>query len=240
MRTQPIPTLAAAGLLAALALPGAAWADPAPPPDMQIGGTRDCRLDGAGEHTYRIVLARNQDYAIAGAHEDGPDVIYTLRDAGGTPLATFGHDAGEMFEGRSFRAPYAGAYFIDVAASGPADLWPRWCAVSVEPDQLANRTTHGALPVGLTRPTKSFDYDGDRDWFATSLTKGRRYLARLIGPGFLDIRDAQGRVIASAYAFTATNETDLPFTAPRSGAYFVEAIDQSGDQAGYSIGLAPR
>jgi imidazole glycerol phosphate synthase subunit HisF len=46
--------------------------------------------------------------------------------------------------------------------------------------------------------------------------------------------------VASAYAFTGTNQTDLPFTAPGSGVFFVEAIDQDGDQAGYSISLTRR
>src|SRR4051794_11609583 len=125
MRTQPIPTLATAAVLATLALPCAARA--------ATVGTIPVGRDGvtgtfqtAGEtQTWTVQLLAGRDYALGVDSQDISDFPAEVAAAGGAVLcaAQGGEQGGPRLRGgRSFRAPYAGLY-TPTATAAPGHLY---------------------------------------------------------------------------------------------------------------------
>lgn len=103
-----------------------------------------------------------------------------------------------------------------------------------------NLSTSHVLNRGAT-VSSQIDVAGDTDWFRVSMSAGLTYgfqvLSATTNPlqwGDLQLRDAQGNVVASFNSSSGATNT-LAFTAASSGTYFVSVGENNGDTGGYTL-----
>jgi hypothetical protein len=233
--------LAAAALLA----PGMATADGAAPFAPGPDGVKVAFTE-PGTRTLTIRLDAGRDYAVATI--GGGDGRVVVRDAGGRTLAVAPISGSDTF-GASFHAPYSGAYFVDVTDQSVPAGTTDYEFVAIDRDCAAGQHTRCALPAGSTSTVEGFNYEDDKDWWATSLRGGRTYDAHLELAGhqgefvFLRVLDARRHAIVPwACTDDTTNGTcDLTFRAPRDGTYYILAAwGGAPSPSPYSISLTAR
>jgi hypothetical protein len=213
MRTRTIPTLATAGLLAMLALPGAAVAagtPPLPPGQVRLAAGRDYMLIAEGD-------------VRAGA----PGSV-TLTDPGGSVVAS-ATSAPDTLDGTEFRARESAVYTIHVASGSGG----------VAPDCRGDASTLCHVAIHHTKQG-GFQAGFDSDWYKVHLLAGRAYgIAFTVdGAAVVGVRDDRGRSLASEDAHPGSQT--LTFMPRVSGDYFIEVgvPDDSGDLASaYTLAL---
>jgi hypothetical protein len=214
MRTQPIPTLATAGLLALLALPGAAVADDGPVPVT----------DQARAH-----LKAGHDYAL-GIQSRGTGTVQLVAP-GGRVLVSRTEDTGFYEDQVEFRAPYTATYTI--RASEGTRGW-------VDPDCAGGTRSYCHLAQNHERGGL-FSSGNDADWFATKLAAGRRYTLSYASPrgevpATLSFNDTAGRSLARQQV--SSRGGTLSFVPRKTGTYFLGVSNDDGDfGGGYTIAL---
>ena len=134
-----------------------------------------------------------------------------------------------------YSAADSGWYYLDVGASGNASKGTYVIRGSTLNDDYSNdRLTTGNLQVGQT--IKGLvTYVGDTDWFSMGLSKGTTYVINLVGDKsdgaqldplndpLMQIRDAQGNVLARFDDFNGSLDARAYFSPTASGKYYLEA-----------------
>lgn len=134
-----------------------------------------------------------------------------------------------------YSAVDSGWYYLDVGASGNASKGTYVLKGSTLNDDFSNdRLTTGSLSVGQT-VHGLITYVGDVDWFSMGLSKGNTYVINLVGDKsdgaqldplndpLMQIRDAQGNVVARFDDFNGTLDARAYFSPTANGLYYLEA-----------------
>jgi len=140
--------------------------------------------------------------------------------------------SGDVFiEARGYADAYVGDYVLTVTAErAPTD------AISAE------RNTRGRINIDGNLQ-QSIDFDGDRDWYRVRLSEGQSYRFTLRSDGESALSDPYLRLYGPAGQEVAADDDGgdglnsyLEYTAPATGAYYVEAsaFADSGT-GGYSL-----
>jgi len=245
MRTQPIPTLALTGLLATLALPDTAnaTAKQLAANGLRVGGSVNGTFTAAGTQTWRLYLKDGKDYAVSGTGDCVSSVA--VRAAGGRTLATFGfsnEDDPDGSEGVTLRAPYTGLYTVEVSVA--PDRFPA-CApqgrygLSASRDCAGDASTRCGIVTGQTFQNLHLDYQGDADWFRTTLAAGHAYAATFAAQDCNEfaVLDAHGRPVARDDCTVGHASGVLTFTAPVSGTYYLAVRAFVDPPEPYSLSL---
>lgn len=201
------------------------------------GGARDYSGGADGVTTYFGVDAA---HVTSFAYHNS---VNALGVSDGMDLADWAHAPGDAFGGGGPAAPGSlsatDVEVVDVLG---------WNATPFTPggDDYANGLTDASHPFGAVAPGQRaigiLQQAGDHDWFQVSLQAGQTYafqLAGVTGTGspalggpLLQIHDAAGAVVLSdTVAPLQANRSELVFTAPTSGTYY---LDAGGDLDGYA------
>lgn len=178
-------------------------------------------------------------FEVRGATTDqliGGDV--QLRDANGNVLDQLTTYSGTIF-GLQHNATATGQYFLSVNDSGgdTGGYTIDW----ITTDTIKNTITTAATLGRDASVSSSVDVAGDADWFMVTMKAGETYafqvLAGTTNPlqwGDLQLRDAQGNVLASFASYSGSPNT-LAYTAGTTGTYFVTVHDTGSDTGGYTL-----
>ena len=187
------------------------------------------------------------------------DPLVAVYDANGVQLDR-NDDGGEGLNSQlAFTAPEAGTYYVGAGAFGSAtgsyrlsaaaqgdiaDAAPAQApATPTADDHPASTATGGRLTVGGS-VTGNLEGDGDEDWFAIDLSQGQRVIFDLEGnptgqgtlsDPYLTIYDAAGNEIDRNDDGGDGLNSQLDFTAPSAGTYYVEARGFAGNSGTYRL-----
>ena len=132
--------------------------------------------------TYRFDLEGKE--SNAGTLPD--PYLHGIHDQGGSPVSGLVTDDSLFHSARSktnfsrgyFTPPQNGTYYLAIRGGEPGevDTGSYWAWVlDWGPDQRADTLTNGTVTVGGTA-TGKLSYNGDRDWFAVTLTANTEYV----------------------------------------------------------------
>ena len=193
---------------------------------------------------YKVALKKGQDYALWGYRSGdegdtgGPTV--TVYAPSGKRLQSFSISPNFFPQGREFRAPAAGTYYLKVAATGQASQpFPLTYFVGVSFDCRQGLTTRCTLSVGQ-KPTGHYNFYLDNDWRKITAQAGKRYTLLLGAPGGLaasaEVIDRTGKIVGQC----GTNAPLGPctsFKAAYSGPYYVDVSYSDEESGPYQVGL---
>jgi Ca2+-binding RTX toxin-like protein len=217
------------GRLASLGLQGdSRWA----PLDLfrfTASGQRDYTGGQDGQATY---------FGLDAAHVSALAYHNSISAAGvddGFDLGDWDHTVGDAFGPGGPRSPGSisatDAQVLDILGYSSAPYTP-------PPDEFANSLTDTSHPFGQLvvggSATGTLQSAGDRDWFAVTLAAGHSYRIDLSGhesgagtlaDPYLRLHDATGALLASDDDIVSGSDPDseIVFTAPSGGTYYVEA-----------------
>lgn len=161
-----------------------------------------------------------------------------LRDANGNLLEQQTTYSGTIY-GIDHHPTVSGGYFLSVNDSGgdTGGYTVRWIASDTIQNNISTTQTLNRNSSVSSR----LDVEGDADWFKVTMRAGETYgfqvLSATADPlqwGDLQLRDAQGNVIASFTSYSGSVNT-LAYTAGTTGTYFVTVSDSSDDTGGYTL-----
>ena len=215
----------------------------------------DCQINAPGQQReFRVALPGGADFTVRqlGDYYDNANPgSVSIKDASGNTLDKMNFcQISEDFDcGFGFRTSYSGDYFVAISFPAQADPgnFPADCWVNVDQDCSASAKSQCTLPVGVTRTNKLLNWGWDRDWFSTKLTRGKKYAILLSGGSYendgqgnmsgVNVRNAQGKVVASCFEENYASSCSVGLRALASGTFFVE-VHGEGDFGGrYSINL---
>lgn len=220
---------------------------------ISAGRTVTGELETEGDvDWYRLSARTGQRYRIAlnGADANGVgDPLLRVVDRAGNELAVADDSEGSLnpllewtpqangdvfLEAGGYGGAYTGGYTLSVSAGrAPRD------GIS------ADVYTHGRIGVGRTL-NGMLDFAGDRDWYRVNLEQGQSYHFTLVSTGdsplsdpLIKIYNRRGEEVAMDDDGGEGLNSYLEFTAPESGAYYVEARGFGDDATGaYAIAAA--
>jgi len=208
-----------------------------------IGGS----LETVGDRDwFSIQLAAGTVYSInlQGQHAGGgtlEDPFLRLHDSSGLLLGQNDDivDGINRDSQLSFTATTGGTYYLEAGAFDDSYTGSYRLSVTGQapPDDFASSLVDRTHPFGQVAANGasggSIEIAGDRDWFTIQLSAGTRYTAALKGVSggggtladpYLRLHDPTGLLIAENNdANAATRDSQLVFTAPTSGTYYLEA-----------------
>ena len=209
---------------------------------LMANGSVAGNLEVAGDADwFRLSMTAGLSYGfeVRGATTDqlvGGDV--QLRDANGNVLDQLTTFSGTVL-GLQHNASVTGQYFVSVndGGSDTGGYTVDWIAT----DSILNTvaTTHRLDRNASV--SSALDVAGDADWFTVTMKAGETYAFQVLSAtanplqwGDLQLRDAQGNVLASFASFSGSPNT-LAYTAGTTGTYFVTVHDTSNDTGGYTL-----
>lgn len=217
-------------------------ADVATASSLLANGSVAGNLEVAGDADWfglSMTSGLSYGFEVRGATTDqlvGGDV--QLRDANGNVLDQLTTFSGTIF-GLQHNATVTGQYFVSVSDGGSdtGGYTIDWIATDTVQNNLT--TTHTLDRDASV--SSAIDVAGDADWFEVTMKAGETYafqvLAGTANPlqwGDLQLRDAQGNVLASFTSFSGSPNT-LAYTAGTTGTYFVTVHDTGNDTGGYTL-----
>jgi hypothetical protein len=209
-------------------------------------GTLDQETDA---DWYRVNLTKGQDYAVrvlAGVNEVTGEV--DIRGPGREVLKSASiNSLGD--NGFEFRAPYTGAFFVEVIGHWNPDYHgPQNYGIAVVRDCRGDAKTRCTLVAGKTYNVGSAWF-GDYDAYAQLLDPAKRYTftgtVAVDGYCYLDMKllDSKGTVLASSSSAYYGDDPALikDFKPASSGKYYLRLRCDSDDWGGkYSVGMTVR
>jgi hypothetical protein len=212
---------------------------------LDYGGDVDWyRFSARTGQMYTITLAGTQGAANALA-----DPLLRVLDSRGTEIASNDDSEGSLNSSLNFIPSRGGDVFV--AAQGYGDQGTgaytlTIAAATLPPDDArADNGTRGHVEIG-GNTHGALDYPGDHDWYRVRLEQGQSYRFALNGGGdhalgdpLLRLRDSHGEEVAMDDDGGAGFNSYLEFTAPSTGAYYLDA--QAFDQSaigGYTLAAA--
>lgn len=171
-------------------------------------------LDGAGDRPVgdpflRVLDAEGNELAM---NDDGDASLNSVLDF-------IPQRSGEVFiDARAYADAYAGDYTLNITAErAPTD------------NISAQRNTRGRISVGESKDG-TIDFASDRDWYRVNLQAGQSYRFTLnatgespLGDPYVRIHSPEGTELAGDDDGGGGLNAYLEFTAPSTGAYYVEA-----------------
>ena len=227
---------------------------------VEVGGSATGEIDHDGDvdwfavtleagKTYRIDL--KGEWSHAGSLSDS---YLGLRDAEGNAVAGMtDNDSGRGRDSQlTFTADADGTYYVAASAWGDSTGSYEVSVTDVTGGSLddhgASAGTAGSITVGGSA-SGEIGHDGDVDWFAVTLEKGKVYRIDLKGasshkgtlpdPYLRGLHDAEGALIAG----TSNDDgglgidSQLTFTADADGTYYVAASGWRDNTGGYEASV---
>lgn len=222
-------------LLAAVALPSLAFAA-----DIPAGPKTKAMLPISGNYTkgvfeksgdsdwYKVKLEKGKTYALGiDLGSGGADI--RLRDPKGKVLGTGSATSGDSDGGLEYTAKASGTYYVDVTGSSldGSPIKDTIYGVRVTDDCAAGPQTDCTIAAGQTRE-RIWAWNGDVDWFRTTLTVGQSYTFSLNGPDDPEVAvlNAGGDVLALG------DFHPVHFVPQKNGTYYVRARSSGGQVSG--------
>lgn len=210
--------------------------------DLVAGGTVSGNLEVAEDSDwFGLTMTSGLSYGIelSGATTNmlvGGDI--QLRDQNGNVLSS-STTYSATFNAINHNAIRTGEYFFSVN-DGSNDTGG-YTVKFITSDNIQNNISTTNTLARNSVVNSAIDVGGDSDWFKVTMNAGMTYgfqvLSRTTNPlqfGDLQLRDAQGNVIASFNSYSGATNT-LAFTAATSGTYFVSVYEADSDTGGYSL-----
>ncbi len=196
---------------------------------------------------FRLRARNNQSYriAITGGQDEGAlnDPLLRVIDRDGNELAVADDTDGSLNPALTWRPQSNGEVFLE--ASGFASAHTGRYTLSVEAERAPTDGTSGDVYTqGRIAPGRavnaSLDFAGDRDWYRVRLDEGQSYRFTLtsadvesgVSDPLVKIFNDDGVELAMDDDGGDGLNAYLEFTAPTSGAYYVEARAFSDDATG--------
>lgn len=186
-----------------------------------------------------LVEARPYRFKLEGMGENPlGDPVLTLYNAAGEEVASDDDGGPGLSSYLSYTSVTGGPHFVGV--SGFGDSTGVYYVSAVDTEVPGHIFTDEMLDAeaGDERASR-IDIPGDLDYFHVGLERGQRYTMRIVGTGTHPLRtprlalvDSENNVIARA----GRNNT-LRFTAPESGAYFIQASGVGGATGTYQVSI---
>ena len=193
---------------------------------------------------YTITLAGRE-----GAANPLADPVLRVLDARGGEIASNDDSEGSLNSSLNFIPSRSGDVFIAAQSFGDQGAGAYTLgitAMTLPPDNAgADAGTRGHVDLG-GRVNGSLDYPGDHDWYRVRLEQGQSYRFSLNGAGehaladpLLRIRDSRGQELAMDDDGGEGFNAYLEFTAPSTGAYYLDtqAFDPTAT-GGYALAAA--
>lgn len=218
---------------------------------VTLGQNVDGVIDNPGDRDwYRLRLEEGQTYRFTlNASGDTPlgDPYLRIYSASGEELAVNDDGGGNLNSALEFTAAESGTYYVEAAAFADASQGG-YTLSARQGDVPADTTTDQTLSAqgdyrdGILSPA------GDRDWYRIELTEGQTLRIMLTspeGPEALDdpyivFYNAQGEEVARDDDGGGGLNARLEYTAPATGAYYLEARGYGdGAHGRYAIAIAP-
>lgn len=211
-----------------------------------VGRTTNGNIEYEGDvDWYRFSARTGNRYnvTLAGAGEGGlGDPVLRVLDRDGNVLAENDDAEGSLNSALEFIPAANGDVFIEARAYSDAYTGPYALNVTAERlprDTVGNSTsTGGRINAGQTIEG-TLDFPSDTDWYRVRLTEGQSYRFTLNATGDKPIDDPLIRLHDSHGAEIAVDDDGgdglnsyLEFTAPSTGAYFIEATSFGGQTTG--------
>ena len=222
-------------LFATVAMPSLAFAA-----DLPAGPGTKATLPISGNYTkgvfektgdsdwYKVKLEKGNTYALGidlGA--GGADI--RLRDPKGKVLGTGSATSGDSDGGLEYTAKASGTYYVDVTGNSldGSPIQNTIYSVRVTDDCAAGPQTDCTIAAGQTRQ-RIWAWNGDVDWFRTTLTVGQSYTFKINGPEEPEIAilNAGGDVQALG------GSRPVSFVPKKNGTYYVRARNSGGQISG--------
>ncbi|MCL4714269.1 MAG: pre-peptidase C-terminal domain-containing protein [Hyphomonadaceae bacterium] len=197
------------------------------------------RLSARSGHRYRITLMGVE--SDAGELALGDPLLRVL-DADGNELAMNDDDGRSLNSALDFFPRASGDVFVEARAY--ADAYTGLYALNVTAERMptdrisSDRSTRGRIDLGQSIDGQ-LEFPTDTDWYRVRLTAGESYRFALNSSGdnplsdpLLRVYDANGVEVAMDDDGGDGLNSYLEFTAPSSGAYFVEARGYSDNSVG--------
>jgi RTX calcium-binding nonapeptide repeat (4 copies) len=162
--------------------------------------------------------------------------IRGLTDGGGTlwdPYVALFDSNGEYitdgFEGLAFLAGSSGTYYVEASGGFYNSGTYQLAVTEIVDDYASDVTTTGRIAPGET-VTGELEYEGDADWFQTTLEQGLTYAFSFQGEPEpeLALYDASGGIVTSGYEV-------LVFAADQAGTYYIEANGHFHTRGAYQL-----
>lgn len=202
---------------------------------------------------FRFRVRTGQRYRIAlnGADGDGSlnDPLLRLLDREGNEITSNDDSDGSLNSLLDYVPQRSGEVFIEAGGFGGEQTGRYTLSIIGEPLPIdaasANVYTRGRLALGQS-VTSDLGFPSDSDWYRIRLTEGETYRFRLHSDGdpaladpLLRVRDARGEELAMDDDGGGGLNSNLEFTAPTSGNFFVEARGFGDDATGgYTLSAA--
>ena len=187
---------------------------------------------------YRVWFDKGMTYnlKLQGTSANGTlaDAELAVRSITGILLKMDDNSGGNSDAQIAYSAPDSGWYFLDAGASGNAGKGTYVLSGSTLNDDYSN----DVLTTGVAQSGTPFQglvsYNGDDDWIKIGLSKGNTYVIDVTGDvsdnakldplndPLLNIRDASGKLLATADDFGGTLNARAYFTPTSNGAYFLD------------------
>jgi hypothetical protein len=222
---------------------------------LAVNGSASGNLESVGDRDwFQIQLNAGTSYVLAlqGLRAGSgtlQDPYLRLHDASGAVIAQnddilSGFDRDSQL---SLTVPTSGTYYLEAGAFNDAALGTYRASVTIFPDDFRDTLSDATAPFGQVAvngaASGNLEFKGDRDWFQIQLTAGGIYVIDLqglsAGGGTLDdpylrLHDANGSLLAENDDIQqAVNlNSELTFTAPSSGTYYLEAGGFADDTSG--------
>lgn len=210
--------------------------------DLMAGGTVSGNLEVAQDADwFGLTMTSGLSYGIelSGATTNqlvGSDI--QLRDQNGNVLDS-STTYSAMFNVINHDAIRTGEYFFSV--NDGANDTGGYTIKFITSDNIQNNISTTNSLARNTVVDSAIDVGDDADWFKVTMSAGMTYgfqvLSRTTNPlqfGDLQLRDAQGNIIASFNSYSGAANT-LAYTAATSGTYYVTVHEVDGDTGGYSL-----
>lgn len=217
-------------------------ADVATSRNLVADGTVSGNLEVSGDSdwfAFNMTSGLSYGFEVRGATTNqlvGGDL--QLRDANGNVLASETTYSGTIY-GIDHHPTVSGGYFLSVndSSGDTGGYTVRWIAS----DTIQNNISTTQVLNRNASVSSRIDVEGDSDWFKVTMRAGETYgfqvLSATADPlqwGDLQLRDAQGNIIASFTSYSGSVNT-LAYTAGTTGTYFVSVNDTSDDTGGYTL-----
>jgi hypothetical protein len=219
---------------------------------LPMGSSVEGKLQYEGDTDwYRLELSAGIGYRLWMAGITLEDPYLSLFDSAGELVASKNDSDGTLDAAITFIPLTTGTFFLSAEASSFDQTGTYIVEVApAQPDLSDSIPADANTPVTLSVPTtfsSQVDFGGDEDWLRVLLNEGDTYQIALngqansddpLGDPVLELYDATGTLLAVNDDGGPGLNALLNYTAPGSGAYFVNARALAGVETGvYQLGI---
>jgi hypothetical protein len=208
---------------------------------LAVGQSINGAIEVGGDTDWvAITLNAGQSYRFTLDGGTLADPGLTLYSASGIRI-TSDDDSGPGLNALlTYRPTTTGTFFLGASGySAQSGTYTLAAALAVTDDFSATTATTGRVTVGGAAVPGNIETVDDMDWFAVSLTAGQSYRFNLNANGLPDplfaIFSATGDLLAADDDSGGGLNSQILFTAPTSGTYYLAAMDVGSGLGRYTV-----